>query len=263
MRPDELGGLENDGSPAVSVIVPTFNRARYLPESLDSILNQTYRDYEVIVIDDGSTDETGMEMRRYPQVRYFSQPHAGIGPARNHGVRRARGHLLAFLDSDDLWPSDKLAIQMRSMEKLPEVDVFYGHVRQFRDGASPDDDLRTADSDLPGWCPGTMLVRAEAFRRVGWFATEWEIGADFDWHLRATEANLKPVMLPQILLLRRLHDTNQGVVRRAARTDYARILKAALDRRRASGLLGPLDSTVSADVVPLGREAGHDFSGGA
>src|SRR5947209_14232957 len=104
-------------SRAVSVIVPTFNRANYLPESLDSILRQTYPDYEIIVIDDGSSDETSTEMRRYPQVRYFEQTHAGIGAARNNGVQQAQGHFLAFLDSDDLWPADKLAMQVHYMEE--------------------------------------------------------------------------------------------------------------------------------------------------
>ena len=170
---------------------------------------------------------------------------------------------MAFLDSDDLWPAGKLAMQVQYMEEHPEVDVLYGHVRQFRGDAPSDDELHATNVDLPGWCPGTMLARAEAFRRVGWFPTEYELGVEIDWHLRATEQNLKCVMLPQILLLRRLHKTNLGIVRRAARTDYARVLKAALDRRRASGWLAPLETNQAVDAVTDGRDAGRDFSGSA
>jgi len=87
--------------------------------------------------------------------------------------------------------------------------------------------------EMPGYVLGTMLIKRRAFFRVGRFETTWEIGEFIDWYAKAVEEELKALMLPDVLLLRRLHRTNQGVLKREAQSDYLQILKAALDRRRA------------------------------
>jgi glycosyltransferase involved in cell wall biosynthesis len=223
--------------PAISVIIPAYNSESYVAEAIESVLRQTFSSHEIIVIDDGSTDETAVVVARYPEVRYFFQENSGIGAARNHGVQEARGRCFAFLDSDDIWTEGKLAAQVAAIQADPGVDVLYGHVRQFQ---SPDTSValqrraRFVGDALPGYLPGTMMVTSDAFFRVGWFGTTWDVGEAVDWHLRAAEQDLRIVMLPDVFLLRRLHQFNQGIQRRDARTDYVRILKASLDRRRAS-----------------------------
>ncbi len=94
----------------VSVIIPVYNYDRYLGEAIESALGQTYQHLEVIVVDDGSTDQSGEVARSFAGrgVRYCHQVHAGIGPARNRGVELAQGEFLAFLDADDRWPLEKL-----------------------------------------------------------------------------------------------------------------------------------------------------------
>lgn len=226
-------GAMTDG-PIVSVILPTFNRERYIAQAVESVFNQTFRELEIIVVDDGSTDGTASVVARYPGVHYVYQSNGGIGAARNRGVEAARGRFLAFLDSDDLWSHDKLAIQMAALREDPAIDVLYGHARQFRDAASGGQSVQCVGDAVPGYLPGAMLVRAEAFAQVGPFGTGWNVGEAMDWHLRAVEAGLCVVMLPDVVLFRRLHDSNQGIRRRDARSDYVRILKASLDRRRAS-----------------------------
>ena len=89
--------------PTVSVIIPTYNRAWVLKEAIDSIIAQDYHDFEIIVVDDGSTDETQAILASYPQVCVVSQDHLGVSSARNAGIVRAAGRLITFLDSDDLW----------------------------------------------------------------------------------------------------------------------------------------------------------------
>ena len=101
------------GRQLVSVIIPTYNSGTYVTETIDSVLNQTYPHREIIVVDDGSTDDTPEQVRRYGSaISYIRQSNSGVGAARNTGLRAASGHYLAFLDSDDLWLPEKLAVQL-------------------------------------------------------------------------------------------------------------------------------------------------------
>jgi glycosyltransferase involved in cell wall biosynthesis len=112
----------------VSVILPVYNREHSLPRAIESVLRQTYRDLELIVIDDGSTDGTRAAAERYaPRVRVLDQPHRGPYAARNLGLQHARGELVAFIDSDDAWLPDKLALQVPLMRR-PEVGLVFGDV---------------------------------------------------------------------------------------------------------------------------------------
>jgi glycosyltransferase involved in cell wall biosynthesis len=108
--------------PKVSIIIPTYNREKYLPLALDSILNQTFKDYEIIVIDDGSTDNTRQAIKPYEEkIQYLYQDNAGVSAARNAGIRQAKGEWLAFLDSDDEWVPDYLFIQMETARKHSRI----------------------------------------------------------------------------------------------------------------------------------------------
>jgi GT2 family glycosyltransferase len=113
----------------ITVIVPTFNRARQLQEAVESVLAQPLRELEVIVVDDGSTDDTGAIIaalqRRDSRVTSLSQPNGGVGAARNRGLDRAQGDLIAFLDSDDRWSPDKLPFQLACLERVPEVGMIW------------------------------------------------------------------------------------------------------------------------------------------
>ena len=117
------------GSELVSVVVPTFNRAYCLPRTVGSALAQTYRELEVIVVDDGSTDETHEQVRRLAardsRVRYFYQENRGVSAARNRGMGEARGRYVAFLDSDDFWKPWKLQVQVSCMRHRPDVSMVW------------------------------------------------------------------------------------------------------------------------------------------
>lgn len=222
----------------VSVIIPTFNRESYLKEAIFSVLNQTLLPSEIIVVDDGSTDNTAEIVKQFPSVRYYCQAKCGAAAARNQGVELAQGNFLAFLDSDDLWDKDKLAWQLSAFEANPDLDAVFGHIQQFH---SPELDeiarrkIKIPVEVMPGYHVGTMMIRREAFLRVGFFDTELRVGEFIAWYIRAADMGLKTIMLPEVVMHRRLHDTNLGISQRVARTDFARILKASLDRKRAVG----------------------------
>ena len=223
---------------SVSVVIPVYNGERYLAEAIDSVLEQTLRPLEVIVVDDGSTDSSMKVAQRFGEaVRCCFEPHRGAGAARNHGAETARGEFLAFLDADDAWVREKLARQLKAFENAPGLDAVFGEVQQF---LSPDLDEDMAERLLcpaesrPGYLPGSMLIRQGAFQRMGRFETSWRIGESIDWYLKATEKGLRSLMLPEVLLRRRLHASNLGLSQRHNHLDYVRILKASLDRRRAT-----------------------------
>jgi len=222
-------------NPLVSVIIPVYNGERYLAQTIESALAQTYQPIEIIVIDDGSTDGSAEVVKRFPSVRYQFQTNRGIGGARNRGVELATGDFLAFLDGDDLWSPSKLTRQMDTFEAEPALDMVFGHVKQFYSpelGESIKAKLRYNDEIIPGYHAGSMLIKREAFLRVGWFDTTVRVGEFIDWYSRTAEKNLKGLMLPDIVMQRRLHTTNTVVREKKSHTDFVRILKASLDRRR-------------------------------
>ena len=227
--------------PLISIVIPVYNYARYLGEAVESVLSQTYQHLDVIVVDDGSTDQSGEVARSFADrgVRYCHQVHAGIGPARNKGVELAHGDFIAFLDADDRWPEEKLERQLRAFENDPTLEMVFGQALQLQNG--PDWESGVKDKRLvvagmvPGMVPGTMLIKQDAFLRVGNFQGDWKVGEFIDWYARAVELQIRSLVLPELLLWRRIHDSNQGVRERQSVSDYARVLKAKLDRRRAEG----------------------------
>lgn len=223
----------------VSIIIPAFNRERYLAQTIESVLSQTYRPIETIVVDDGSTDKTAEVAEGFSdKVRCFYQPNSGCGAARNAGVLKARGSFLAFLDSDDLWMEDKLSRQMAVLQSEGDVDMVFGHVEHFY---SPDLDRSTRErlecpaESMPGYIASTLLISREAFLRAGLFDTRFEVGEFLDWYGRARDRGLKDMMLKEVVSRRRIHASNTVTRKRDSQTDYIRALKTALDRRRKGG----------------------------
>jgi glycosyltransferase involved in cell wall biosynthesis len=198
------------------------------------------------VVDDGSQDETPDIVSAFSQrgVRLIQQAPQGAAAARNRGVELACHELLAFLDADDLWTSTKLEQQRAELESDNTLDMIFGYVRQF---VSPDveratrDSLRCPNEPVPGHLPGIMLIRRNSFERVGLFETEWVVGEFVAWYARAQLLGLREKMIPTVLLERRLHRTNQGILKREERGDYVRVIKKILDgRREAEGKITSL-----------------------
>jgi len=123
--------------PLVSIVIPTYNTADYIPFTLESVDRQTFRDFENLVVDDGSTDGTKEVLEPYREkIVYIHQKNSGRSEARNTGIRAARGKYVAFLDSDDLWTEQKLERQVELMESRPDVDFLFGDKQRFSNDGS-------------------------------------------------------------------------------------------------------------------------------
>ena len=225
----------------VSCIVPAYNSARYIGEALDSILAQSYRPIEVIVADDGSTDETASIVAGYgAPVGYVTHATAGPPATRNLGVRAAGGDFVAFLDADDRWHPEKLARQMARFAARPELGVSVTHIQHFWIPELSDEERRFRDDPrsrpLPGYVTMTILARRGLFESVGLFdETLWHSDAS-DWFLRAEARGTLVEMLPEVLTYHRMHYGNLS--RREAagsRAEFVRLVKRSLDARRTDG----------------------------
>jgi glycosyltransferase involved in cell wall biosynthesis len=221
----------------VTAIVTAFECARYLSEAIDSVLAQTVRIDEVLVVDDGSTDGCASVVEGFgSRVRGIRQPHSGIGRARNRGLEEARGGWIAFLDGDDVWEREKTELQMRVAGNNPDADLIFGLAQNF---VTPDVDPAVAvrwhatKGLAAAVVAGGMLGKRSAIDRVGAFRTDLRVGEFVDWLIRARELGLSEQIVPRLVLHRRLHGGNTTLREPAASSDYARLLKASLDRRRA------------------------------
>ena len=198
----------------ISCIVPVFNGERYLSEALNSLLAQTYKSIEIIVVDDGSTDRTPQVVGSFgKQIRSLRQNNGGPAAARNSGVRIARGDFIAFLDADDLWHPEKLARQMKCLGTNPELDLCVTHVNNFWSSEFKAEAERFTNHPLAKPTPGyfhlqTLLVRRNVFDAIGLFNTELHVCEDVEWFLRAVERGMVILVLQDVLLSRRLHESN-------------------------------------------------------
>jgi glycosyltransferase involved in cell wall biosynthesis len=221
---------------SVAVIIALYNGERYLAEAIESALAQTHPPFEVIVVDDGSTDAGRAVAEGYAaRVRVVSQPHRGIGAARNHGLTETRGEWVAFLDADDVWEPRKTELQLTALAANPGAELVFGHIEQF---LSPEIvgtglDAFKHEDPRPACVATVALVARSAFERVGVFPTDRSVGEFLDWHLRAREVGVPELMIEDVVARRRVHDHNSTVRLRDRRGEYAEILKASLDRRRA------------------------------
>ncbi|HEY9773918.1 MAG TPA: glycosyltransferase family A protein [Planktothrix sp.] len=194
----------------VSVVIPAFNNARYLYEAITSVKNQSYPEIEIIVVDDGSNDNT-KDVVAGLDARYTYQEQLGAPAARNRGAELAKGELLAFLDADDVWYSDKLQLQFEALERAPELDMIFGHLEEF---ISPDCEaagVRRVKEYVPGYVQGTLLIKEESFWKVGGFADQERDAQFIDWYIQAQKRGLQAKLLSDVVLRRRLHQLSEGV----------------------------------------------------
>jgi len=216
-----------------------YNGEAYLAEAIDSVLSQTYRPIELILVDDGSTDRSGEIAGGYgEQLTYIHQAHAGIGVARNRGLAACRGEFIAIQDADDIWVPEKLAIQHRALIEWPEAGLASGLVQNFvSPELDPSDfkDVVISDQPMQGHVLPAVLIRRSVFDQIGGLPTEDYAGQSFDWFMRYRDAGLALIDLPDLVSYRWIHENNQGFRRRSSQHERLLWVKRGLDRRRQAG----------------------------
>jgi glycosyltransferase involved in cell wall biosynthesis len=224
--------------PLVSVVIAVKNGERFLGEAIDSARAQTWSATEILVVDGQSTDRSREIALSYPGVRVVLQQGTGFAGAWNEGIRSARGAYIAFLDSDDCWEPTKLALQVAALETNPACGYALAQTRFFRmEGAALPPGFERVDLDKAHAAPfpSAVLVRRRLFDEVGLFDEQWSIANDVEWFRRVYDYGIGSVLLPEVLVHRRIHGANLSYRPpdpSAFNRELLSILKSSLDRRR-------------------------------
>lgn len=222
----------------VSIIIPVFNAEKYVAEAIHSVLSQTYKNTELICINDKSTDNSLSVLESFGKeiILVNNEDNYGTAESRNQGIRMARGEFIAFLDNDDVWENNKLEVQMNQFRSNPHLDISFSYMQCF---ISPELNEETHNlhycppEPIPGHIPSTILIKKTSFERVGYFDSRWKNGESVDWLFKAREAGLNFGDVDEVLVKRRIHETNKGVLDSStSKSEYFRIIKESLNRRR-------------------------------
>jgi glycosyltransferase involved in cell wall biosynthesis len=234
-------------APLMSIIVGVHNGADFLGSALSCILSQDYDPLEIIIVNDGSTDQTGLLAEEWvrsnpEQIQLIHCPRGGIAAARNTGLRAAHGDLIGMLDVDDLWLPGTLSAFGAALTCHPQVSVMQGYIRRIWLANAPAGPRYERDF-VPylAMNTGSMFFRRSVFNTVGLFDEHLSQNEDTDLHLRIREAGLQICVLERLALIYRMHDHNMTNGWDPKRSDFFKVLRNSLQRRRARGQHCSLD----------------------
>jgi glycosyltransferase involved in cell wall biosynthesis len=221
--------------PLVSVIIPVYNGEHYLAQAIESVFAQTYKPIELIIIDDGSFDNSSYIARSFKEICYHYQINKGVAVARNAGIAVSNGEFIAFLDQDDIWTHNKLNVQIDYLLNHPEADGVLSKQRLFLEpGIAPPKWLKREllQKEQTGYFPSSMVVRKDVFSRIGVFDPVYKHTSDVDWIARVKDAGILMIMLPEALFYRRIHSANTSAETQIIHPELLKTLKKSIERQR-------------------------------
>lgn len=198
-------------NPTVSVIIATLNAGKYLREALTSVLSQTYQNFEILLIDGGSIDNTKTIANSFPQVTFINQQGTGLFDAWNQGIRTSTGEFIAILDSDDIWEPTALTDHVKALLSNPNLLGSVGNVKFFLEKSQtppPEFKLSLLEKSHRAYMPGCFIGRKEIFNRIGFYETEWKIASDIIWFGKVKELKDEIYLLDRVVLNKRVHKNN-------------------------------------------------------
>jgi glycosyltransferase involved in cell wall biosynthesis len=242
----------------VSAIIPVYNGEHFLARAINNILSQQHHPLEIIIIDDGSTDNTAKIAESYPNTIYYFQENTGPAAARNQGIKLAKGNVTAFLDVDDLWSDHKLAIQLQCLEENLDVEIVQGLIQKVKYLALKTGEILSSHFYEPYQHSllGSSIYRSSVFEKVGLFDESMMYGEDVDWYIRAWENNIVKKVIPETTLFYHLHKGGMTCGKNIREKGLFHIYKRYLDRLRANSTL------TNAPVKPsikIGEYIGEDI----
>ncbi len=216
-----------------SVVIPAFNAEKYIEQTLQSLLMQTVRAREIIVVDDGSTDRTAVIAAQYHHsVKVISTANQGAGSATSQGLNQVSSDIVALIDSDDLWHPNKSALQLKILKDTSlQCDAILTKIEAFGDTH-----LKTTIPEHSHWSRSTLMIKMSAYRKVGEVRDMPNgYGEMIDWFSRAKDCGLKFQLVDEVLAYRRIHsDSLSFKADHKHSKDFLRIAKLALERKKKS-----------------------------
>jgi glycosyltransferase involved in cell wall biosynthesis len=222
-------------NPLVSVIIAVKNGERFLASAINSVIEQDYQPFEIIVVDGKSVDNTAKIAKSFEAIHYIYQIDKGIADAYNIGIEAARGEFIAFLSHDDLWTPDKLNTQIDYMLNHPEIQYTVARVKFFLEPdclIPPGFRRELLENDHVGRIMETLVARKTVFDLVGTFDTDLAIGNDVDWFTRVNDNDIPMAIVPKVLLLKRIHDANTSLNTSVNNQELLKALRRSIKRKQ-------------------------------
>lgn len=231
--------MTSAANPLVTVIITVYNGEEFLADTIRSILGQTYKPVDLMLVNDGSTDGTAEVAQSFrDSIRYYYVDNRGTAGARNRALELVRGDLIAFLDADDVWPPNKLSVQVSHLMEHPEIQYSITRMKYFLHENMPvpkgfREEL--LQGDHVGRIVSTLLARRSAFDCVGKFNPDLCPADDVDWFTRAADLSVPMAILPDVLLRKRVHGKNSS--HRATINNIAllKLFRQSIQRKRQAG----------------------------
>lgn len=235
--------VEKERHPLLSVIIPVFNGEKLLSDAIESILSQGYPNLEIIVIDDGSTDNTKeVAMSFKEEVCYHSQKNQGPAVARNTGIKKSKGQIIGFLDADDVWSEGRVELLMGKFQEDSNLQIVMGHtISKVLEGAKNIEPNLLKPHIIPVF--GSALFKRSVFDKVGLIDESFWISEDQDWFMRAKEMKIPMKIIKDVVVIRRLHGDNMTNDTNWEKAGILKVLRKSIDRRRR-------DNKGKADELP-------------
>lgn len=225
-----------DSAESISVIIPAYNSARFIEDAINSVFDQTVKPDEIIVVDDGSTDETESVVKAMEgDIHYIYQENAGSAKARNTGLEMARGNLISFLDADDVWIKNKTEMQLNLLRENPENDIIIGLLYRVPIEKTGEIVGKNIEGGEHATSLGSSLMRKEVFEKVGNFDEELRMSQDVDLFFRILEAGIKVLGHNDVVQLYRRHDQNITLDEKSSKMYHLKVFRKSLNRRRKAG----------------------------
>ncbi|GAA4833784.1 glycosyltransferase family A protein [Algivirga pacifica] len=220
----------------ISVIIPVYNGEKYIGKALNSVISQTLQPTEIIVVNDGSTDQTATIVKSFEQVKLINMRKCGVPDALNTGVNQAKGTHIAFLDADDLWSKEKLEKQIQILRKNPKAGLVFSKIQQFES-----EDIATElkgkylcrEEIFNGYHRSTLLASKTALKQIGPFQVGLNTSEFIEWYSRAKDLGVTSIVHEEVLAKRRIHGNNMMLGEEAKKyQQLPSVIKQILERRR-------------------------------
>ncbi len=222
----------------VSCIITSFNSEKYIAEAVKSILNQTYKDIEIIVADGGSTDNTKELIEKLnSHINFVAQKTLSPAATRNLGFQSSKGKYIAFLDADDLWHPEKLAKQMNCFAQNSEIDLCITYAEMFWSEDLKNERMffsnHPRSKSIPGYATTTLLAKKNVFEKIGEFKNNLWFTDATEWFIRVKELGLKMHIIEEPLTFHRMHKSNLTKRKsEESREEFLALVKSVLDRKK-------------------------------
>jgi glycosyltransferase involved in cell wall biosynthesis len=219
----------------ISIILPVYNGEKYLQDCIESLINQSVLPKEILVIDDGSTDNSAFICHQYPEIRYQKIINSGVAKARNKGLEMAKYDWVAFIDQDDLWSHDSLKIRLNALDDSGDAKIVVGRQKWFLDGLETRPSWvkeEQMQNSLDGYLLGCSLIHKDLFDLYGTFNESFRFASDFDWFFRLKDASEDILQVNDIVLKKRIHDMNESRHAKASLAELTKAIHKSILRKR-------------------------------